>query len=111
MKIQNNVFEKIHDYDTPMSRQEKRERDDSWLKEVLDKTIFNFSNYALLTKVQYVPAILRTIIKTILVIYARHRLFLYLSCLTSLRSTYLSSYPHVLITFVYHRLCLDSNMV
>ena len=37
MKVQNNVFGKSHDYNTTMSRQEKRQRAGSSLKEGLDK--------------------------------------------------------------------------
>ena len=37
MKVQNNVFGKSQDYNTAMSRQEKRQRAESWFKEILRK--------------------------------------------------------------------------
>ena len=37
MKIENNISGKNQDYYTTMSRQEKRQRAESYLKEVLDK--------------------------------------------------------------------------
>ena len=37
MKVQNNVFGKSQDYNTTISRQEKRKRAESQLKKVLDK--------------------------------------------------------------------------
>ena len=75
MKIQNDVFGESQDYNTKMSRQEKRQRAASYLKEVLGKKNLRSSNYTLLTKVQYVLTLLRTILKTFLVACSSHRLF------------------------------------
>ena len=75
MKIQNNVFGKSQDYYTMMSRQEKHQRAASYLKEVLNKEHPHYSNYGLLTNVQYVLTLLQTILSTILVTWSRHRLF------------------------------------
>ena len=94
-KVQNNVFGKSQDYNTTVSRQGKRQPTGSQLKEGLDKK-YHFSNYALLRKVLHILSLLRTIIRFILVTCSRHRLFLHLNCLKSLRS--LSSCPHVLTT-------------
>ena len=72
MKIQNNVFGKSDNYYTMMSRQEKRQRAESQLKEALNKKAHNSSKYALLTKIQYALAQLRTLIRTTFVICSRH---------------------------------------
>ena len=67
MKIQN-VFRKSQDYNITMSRQEKHQRAEFSLKEVLHIKIHHYSNnYALFTKAQYVLALLQTIIKYFLV--------------------------------------------
>ena len=66
MKIQNDVFGESQDYNTKMSRQEKGS---PWQKNLCS------SNYAFLTKVQYVLTLLRTILKTFLVARSRHNLF------------------------------------
>ena len=77
----------------------------SWTKSFTKKN-HHSSFYTLLTIVQYVLTIVRTITRAISVTSSKHKFFLYSSCLKPLRSTYLPSYPHVLTTFICRCLCL-----
>ena len=76
MKIQKYVFEKCQNYNTAIRRQEKRQRAVSYFKEAIDKKYPHFPTR---------PFSVRTVC-------SRHRFSLYLNCLKSLRSAYLSSY-------------------
>ena len=81
-----------------MPRQGKRQRDEGQLREVVDRKYPCSSNYALVTKKQYVLPTVQTITRTILVTCTRYRLFLHLSCLKTLRSSYLPFYLNLLTT-------------
>ena len=69
----------------------------SLMKSLIKKT--QFSNYALLTKGKYVLAIAQTITRTTLLTCLRHSFFLFLSCVKSLRSRFLSRFPPAWNTF------------
>ena len=72
----------------------------SLMKSLIKKT--QFSNYALLTKGKYVLAIAQTITRTTLLTCLRHSFFLFLSCIKSLRSRFLSPVPRVWNTFAFY---------
>ena len=61
-----------------MSRQEKRQRAESYLKEVLDKKILTPPTKHSSPKYR-TYTLLRSIVRTILATFSRHRLFLHLS--------------------------------
>ena len=113
MKVQNNVCGKSQDYNETMSCQEKCQRVESQLKKVLVKKNPHFFNYALLIKVQYILALLRTIIRTISVTCSIQAQAVFTFKLPQVFEEYLTIIlPHVLTTFVYHCLpfCLPLLM-
>lgn len=114
IEIQKYIFGKIQDYNTAIppqencqcaaiAPQENCQCAGIQLNEVIDKKFSHSFNYALLNKVQCVLIIERTIIKAILVTCYRHRFFLGLSHLKSLRSTYIPIIlPLELTTLIFH---------